>query len=779
MDSALDSVNAPLGTAPGLNGLAARMGRALGGLNMAWTSTSRHRKRRLAIDGPRTLVAASGALALAVAAGALITWQQHREAAQRGVAVAKAFLESRLDAVALDLHHLATQPTLQASLQKCPGALVQALLKESLASPLVRRFELVHAHSPLRCGPEGEYLAESPAVVPTQGLALVLGGQIVVKPQLALALPNGAVLVATLDRSALLLPVSEMPLELAASPIRIAARTMEASSAVLWGARAATQPAWGLPPLPLQSLRHNVLLTAEFDRADVLQAALYNTLLSAAVALLALGAVVAQVWRKAVNRARLVKRLARALAKRQFVPFVQPIVDLSSGHCVGGEVLMRWDHPQRGILGPGEFIDEAERTGLILGMSDLTMSLAAHRLAPLAQAQPQLYFSFNITPGQLREPGFAQRLAQTFTPDTLPRQQVLLELTERDFVDPLALGQLIALRADGWRIAIDDFGTGQSSLATVEKLPIDRIKIDRAFVSTVDENTVTRPVLDAIIRLARELHVPLIAEGVETRSQWDYLAARGVASAQGYLMARPMAIADFVRWTAQQTASHTASPTTSPTTSPTASLHASLALPDAAPPVRATTTVASEEGADASAALHALWQRMGSTGGVDVRDRLHLLRAYPRCFVGRQALDWIVRQHGVSRGEALRQARALLALGLVRHVLDEHDFEDAELFYCLSPGTSAQVFQAAPEAAEVKRALHSAVGFPWRDHCRGLLRHRQCATGRVLVTWIAHQFQAPRATAAQWAAQMMRQGALRHVFDDQPFRDDSTLYRLG
>lgn len=763
MDSFLDSANASLDNTPGSNRLGVGARRLFAGLDLAWTTTSRHRKRPMAIDGPRTLAAASGALALAVLSGAFITWQQHREAAQTEIAVAKVFLESRLDAVALDLHRLAALPALQTPLQDCPSAVVQALLKESLASPLVRRFELVHANSPLRCGPEGKQLAEPPAVLPTRGLALLLSEQVVVRPQLVLALPTGAVLGAALDLGALLLPASELPDRLAGSPIRIAARSVGAGSAVMWGPRAATQPAWGLPPLNVQSVRHNVLLTAEFDRADVLRAALYNMLLCAAVAWLVLGAIVTRVWRKAVNRARLVKRLAHALVKRQFVPFVQPIVDLTSGHCVGGEVLMRWDHPQRGILGPGEFIDEAERTGLILGMSDLTMSLAAHRLAPLAQAQPQLYFSFNITPGQLREPGFAQRLAQTFGPNTLPRQQVLLELTERDFVDPLALGQLIALRADGWRIAIDDFGTGQSSLSTVEKLPIDRIKIDRAFVSTVDEKTVRRPVLDAIIGLARELHIPLIAEGVETRSQWDYLAARGVASAQGFLMARPMAIADFVRWTAQQAAS----------------LSAAAALPSAAPQARPTGTGAAEEEAGASGPLYALWQRMGSTGGVEVRDRLHLLRPYPSCFVGRQALDWIVREQGVSRGEALRQARALVALGLVRHVLDEHDFEDAELFYHFSPSGSAQVTQAAPEAAELKRALHSAVNIPWRDHCRGLLRHRQCATGSVLVTWVAQRFGAPRATAAQWTAQAMRQGALRHVFDDQPFRDDSTLYRLG
>jgi EAL domain-containing protein (putative c-di-GMP-specific phosphodiesterase class I) len=471
-----------------------------------------------------------------------------------------------------------------------------------------------------------------------------------------------------------------------------------------------------------------------------------------AVVLPVLLALVAMVWRRAMLRARLVHRLERALRKRQFVPFVQPIVDLATGRCVGGEALMRWNHPQRGILGPGEFIDEAERTGLIVGMSELTMSLAAHQLAALAQSNPELYFSFNITPDQLRLPGFARRLAEIFNPDTVPRQQVLLELTERDFVDPVAKGQLIALRADGWRIAIDDFGTGQSSLATIESLPIDRIKIDRAFVSSIDERTLSRPVLDAIINLAHELHVPLIAEGIETRSQWDYLAARNVAYAQGYLMSKPLPVADFIRFATQSDRSVAQAPNT------------------AAKPTQKPVN---------DQALQALWQQLGSTGGVEVRNRQYLLRTYANCFVGSEALDWIVQQRGVPRSEALRLARAMVAVGLVHHVVDEHDFEDAGFFYRLAPSTQTTPVTPAPEAAALRQALHQALDFPWRDHCVGLLRHRRCATGRTVVDWIVQRYPAPRAHAVAWATQLMRQGALRHVFDDQPFRDDASLYRLS
>lgn len=170
-------------------------------------------------------------------------------------------------------------------------------------------------------------------------------------------------------------------------------------------------------------------------------------------------------------RSRLGRRIERALRKRQFEPFVQPIVDMASGRCVGGEVLMRWAHPERGPLLPSELIEEAERTGLIVAMSSLVMGRAAHRLAPLAQANPALYFSFNITAGQLRRPNLAAELADIFNADTLPQAQVLLDLTEREALDPLTQRTVRALHAAGWRIAIDDFGTGQRAWPRWSRCP--------------------------------------------------------------------------------------------------------------------------------------------------------------------------------------------------------------------------------------------------------------------------------------------------------------------
>jgi EAL domain-containing protein (putative c-di-GMP-specific phosphodiesterase class I) len=365
----------------------------------------------------------------------------------------------------------------------------------------------------------------------------------------------------------------------------------------------------------------------------------YAPLASGAAALVTL-LVCGWAWRQALARSRLSRRLERALRKRQFEPFVQPIVDMATGRCVGGEVLMRWAHPERGILPPSEFIDEAERTGLIVGMSTLVMQRAAHRLAPLAQAHPELYFSFNITAGQLRRPQFAAELADIFNADTIPRPQVLLELTEREALDPLTQRTVRALHAAGWRIAIDDFGTGQSSLAALERMPIDRLKIDRAFVSAVGEQTARRPVLDAIIGLARDLGVRLVAEGVETQVQWDYLAHRQVASAQGYLVSRPLALDAFGRWFEAQLA---------PINAPVGPLSP---MPGAGKSQGPEALLHDER-------LLGIWRAMVSAGGVDIRDRLFHLRLYRCCFVGREAVDWMVRHAQVSAGGAgLPPARA-------------------------------------------------------------------------------------------------------------------------
>ena len=296
------------------------------------------------------------------------------------------------------------------------------------------------------------------------------------------------------------------------------------------------------------STLRDVVVRAEVDR-NIVRGRMIGTRFVAAVVtiILTLG-LIAFIWHRVLPHARLSHRLQRGLRKREFEPFGQRILDRRSGRCAGSEVLMRWPHPQRGILPPSEFIEEADRTGLISGIPDLVMTRAAHRLAPISNAHPDIYFAFNLTPQELAHPPLQTRLTEIFRADTIPHDRILLEVTEREFVDPVAEHSLRALYAAGWRVAVDDFGTGHSSLAALERLAIDRLKIDRAFVSTTTDETVNRPVLDSIIQLADRLTLPTIAEGIETRAQLDYLAACGVQFGQGYLIGRPMSIEAFRDW---------------------------------------------------------------------------------------------------------------------------------------------------------------------------------------------------------------------------------------
>lgn len=174
----------------------------------------------------------------------------------------------------------------------------------------------------------------------------------------------------------------------------------------------------------------------------------------------------------------------------------------------------------------------------------------------------------------------------------------------------------------------------------------------------------------------------------------------------------------------------------------------------------------------------ALWQRMQRPGGLDVRDRVYRLKTYRECFVGQEAVDWLVQDRAVSRAEAVRIGQRLVAFDLIRHVRDEHDFEDAELYYrIVRPDTARS--DEAPAGDDLHRALGGAQGVAMRTHVRGLVRQAQCATGRQIVDWIVRRYGVPRSIGSRWAAQLMRTGRLRHVFDDRPFRDDRTLYRRG
>lgn len=291
-----------------------------------------------------------------------------------------------------------------------------------------------------------------------------------------------------------------------------------------------------------------VVVTASVSWAGLISALLPNLLPSAALAAALALLLILRINTRLAQRASPERRLRGAVRRRQFEPVIQPIVDAVSGRCLGGEVLMRWEHPVRGLVPPVEFIGLAEQSGLIVPMSEILMRKARDRLAPTLKSLPDLYFSFNITASQLMDPRFPDQLDQLFDESSLPAKNVVLEIIERDAVDSQISAGLKQLRQRGYRIAIDDFGTGQSSLALLTRIECDRLKIDREFVRAIDEATINRPVLDAIIDLSRRMNLPAIAEGVETQAQRAYLSSQGVAALQGYLIAKPMPISDFLVW---------------------------------------------------------------------------------------------------------------------------------------------------------------------------------------------------------------------------------------
>jgi len=747
----------------------------------------RARARLLELDAWRCAAVAVALCTAATLASAAWLWQARAQAAAASATAAINFLDGRLDEIDAQAQRLAAEVDAIAAVtavatagdlaatvgdDPCPRELTQRLLSSSLDGLLVRRWWLQGEFGAIACGPEGPTAALQLAPSNDSRLTLMSRRSIAAELLAVRAISRSQSIVALLDPRALTLPQQGPWQTDGATGERITLHAGDGRRLQVWSRDGAAGHSETLIQARQHSTRHGMAVGVDVDRAGFwadFRRQLPGVL---AAALLFTGAIAAWAWRHGVRRARLVHRLERALRKRQFEPWVQPIVDLASGRCVGGEVLMRWLHPQRGIVSPGEFIEVAEQTGLIDGMSRLVMTRAAHRLAPLARLHPQLYFSFNLTPDQLRAPLIAQTLTELFNPQTLPREQVLLELTEREIVDPAAQGALAALHRGGWRIALDDFGTGHSSLALLERLPIQRLKIDRAFVASIGARSASRPVLDAIIGLARELKIGLIAEGVETQDQWDYLSARGVGSAQGYLMAKPMPLPAFEQWLAGHpsgTAAATAAATATATASASAS--ASVAMPGTLDTPSATPQMPEQE-------LQTLWQRMRSMGGLDIRDRVHHLRSYRQCFVAREAVDWLVRELKLSRTEATHIGRRLVALGWVRHVLDEHDFDDADLFF--SAAVELQAAPVSPPADDLRQALRALDGgLALITHRRGLLVHRRCASGRRVVDWLVARHEVSRDTAVQWAAQLMRKGMLRHVFDEQPFRDDRTLYRPG
>jgi predicted signal transduction protein with EAL and GGDEF domain len=253
-----------------------------------------------------------------------------------------------------------------------------------------------------------------------------------------------------------------------------------------------------------------------------------------------------------VEQVRLRQALHEALGRDEFSLVYQPQHDLPSGRTVAFEALLRWERPVEGLIAPDVFIPVAEDSGLIVPIGAWVLHQACQQAVTWPQGQS---VAVNVSAVQLHSGRLVQDVQQALAASGLTPQRLELELTESALIDgeEKVRPTLEQLRALGVRLAIDDFGTGYSSLSYLQRLPIDRLKIDRAFVTALaTAESAERSLAAAVVRIARTLDLDTVAEGVESLEMLPRLTALGCEVVQGYAIARPMPVAELHRWLQQQ-----------------------------------------------------------------------------------------------------------------------------------------------------------------------------------------------------------------------------------
>jgi len=243
--------------------------------------------------------------------------------------------------------------------------------------------------------------------------------------------------------------------------------------------------------------------------------------------------------------------LRQALADDGLSVAYQPLVD-GTGRVLGAEALMRWTHPVRGVVPPAQFIPLCEESGLVVAVGDWVLRTVLAQVRTwraTGQLDPEQYISVNISPRQFRQQGFENRLLTALHEAEVPPSALVLEITEGVVLDDIdsAIARMQALRDHGIRFYIDDFGTGYSSMAYLKRLPADGLKIDRTFIADLDTDGDgdDAAIVDAILAMGRHFGLAVVAEGVETAAQADYLRARHCALLQGYHFGRPVDATGF------------------------------------------------------------------------------------------------------------------------------------------------------------------------------------------------------------------------------------------
>ena len=239
--------------------------------------------------------------------------------------------------------------------------------------------------------------------------------------------------------------------------------------------------------------------------------------------------------------------IADALEQHQICLYIQPKINMTNGCIIGGEALVRWNHPTRGLVAPAEFMPVLEKNGLVIDL-DIYIWSEVFRLIGrrLKEGKPVVPISVNISRMHIFDPSFRERLLYLAHTYDVPLEYVPLELTESGFLEDAdtMYDHMKYLKQHGFLLSMDDFGTGYSTITMLKDQPVDEIKLDRSFITDLD-NPKTRSVLSHTLDMLHDLNFQIIAEGVEDVSQQDFLLSYGCTSAQGFLYYRPLPAAEF------------------------------------------------------------------------------------------------------------------------------------------------------------------------------------------------------------------------------------------
>ena len=255
---------------------------------------------------------------------------------------------------------------------------------------------------------------------------------------------------------------------------------------------------------------------------------------------------------RAVTRLQLETDLRFAIERDEFELYYQPIIGLDTASLVGFEALVRWNHPQRGLVPPNEFIPISESTGLIVPMTIKILHSACNQLVKWQHRSPEgkpLSVAVNLSGKHFAHPGLVDQIQDVLNVTGIAPSSLKLELTESAVMEnaEIAILMLKQIKETGVQISIDDFGTGYSSLSYLHKFPIDLLKVDRSFVSAMEDNSENGEIVRTVIALAKALNLKVVAEGIESIHQYHQLRILGCEFGQGYLFSKPLRVADIER----------------------------------------------------------------------------------------------------------------------------------------------------------------------------------------------------------------------------------------